>query len=83
VQYKAVLEWGVPDWTGIQRPRGISQPTLILQGDTDIMIPTAASHTLAGLIPNAKVTIYPDVSHGSIFQYAPETAKKTVAFLSD
>jgi hypothetical protein len=38
---------------------------------------------LAGLIPNAKVTIYPDASHCSIFQYAPETAKKTVAFLSD
>jgi len=60
VQYKAVLEWGVPDWTGLQRLREISQPMLILQGDTDIMIPTAASHTLAGLIPNAKVRIYPD-----------------------
>lgn len=83
MQYKAVMAWGVPDWTGIQRLREISQPTLILHGDTDIVIPTAASHTLAGLIPNAKVTMYPDASHGSVFQYAPETDKKTVAFLSD
>jgi pimeloyl-ACP methyl ester carboxylesterase len=60
---------GAPDWTAVARLRDISQPTLILQGD-DIMIPTAASHTLAGLIPNAKITIYPDASHGSIFHYA-------------
>jgi hypothetical protein len=35
------------------------------------MIPTAASHLMAGLIPGARITIYPDASHGSIFQYAP------------
>jgi pimeloyl-ACP methyl ester carboxylesterase len=82
-QYEAVLAWGAPDWTAVARLRDISQPTLILQGDDDIMIPTAASHTLAGLIPNAKITIYPDASHGSIFQYAVEAARETVAFLSD
>jgi pimeloyl-ACP methyl ester carboxylesterase len=82
-QYQAVLAWGVPDWTAVQRLREISQPTLILQGDDDIMIPTAASHTLAGLIPNAKVTIYLDASHGSIFQYATLAAEQTVAFLAD
>ncbi len=47
------------------------------------MIPTAASYILAGLIPNAKVTIYPDASHGSIFQYAAEAASETAVFLSD
>ena len=82
-QYQAVLAWGVPDWTAVQRLREISQPTLILQGEDDIMIPAAASHTLAGLIPNAKITIYPDASHGSIFQYAAGAAEETVAFLSD
>jgi pimeloyl-ACP methyl ester carboxylesterase len=81
-QYQAVLAWGVPDWTAVSRLRDISQPTLILQGDDDIMIPTAASHTMAGLIPNAKVTIYPDASHGSVFQYAAEAASEIAAFLS-
>jgi pimeloyl-ACP methyl ester carboxylesterase len=81
-QFQAVLAWGVPDWAAVGRLRDISQPTLILQGDDDIMIPTAASHTMAGLIPNAKVTIYPDASHGSIFQYAAEAASETAAFLS-
>jgi len=82
-QYQAVLAWGVSDWAAVGRLRDISQPTLILQGDADIMIPTAASYILAGLIPNAKVTIYPDASHGSIFQYAAKAASATVAFLSD
>ena len=82
-QYQAVLAWGVQDWDAVGRLRDISQPTLILQGDDDIMIPTAASHTMAGLIPNAKVTIFPDASHGSIFQYAADAARETLAFLSD
>ena len=82
-QYQAVLAWGMPDWAAVGRLRDISQPTLILQGDADIMIPTAASYILAGLIPNAKVTIYPDASHGSIFQYAAEAASETAVFLSD
>ena len=57
---------GSAGWAAVGRLRGdISQPTLILQGDDDIMIPTAASYILAR--PATKVTIYPDVSHGSIF----------------
>lgn len=82
-QYEAVLGWGKQDWAEVQRLQRIVQPTLILQGDHDIMIPTRASHTLAGLIPDARITIYPDASHGSIFQYADEAARATVAFLAD
>jgi pimeloyl-ACP methyl ester carboxylesterase len=82
-QYRAVLDWGVQDWATVQRLRNITQPTLILQGDDDIMIPTRASHTLAGLIPDARIHIFPNASHGSIFQYAHETAADTTAFLTD
>jgi pimeloyl-ACP methyl ester carboxylesterase len=46
------------------------------------MIPPKASHTLAGLIPDARIKIYPDASHGSIFQYADEAATDTLAFLA-
>jgi pimeloyl-ACP methyl ester carboxylesterase len=82
-QYQAVLGWGTPDGKVVERLSSITQPTLILQGDDDIMIPTRASHTLAGLIPNARITVFPDASHGSIFQYAQEAAAETVAFLSE
>jgi pimeloyl-ACP methyl ester carboxylesterase len=60
----------------------IQQPTLILQGDDDVMIPTSASHLMAGLIPNAQITILPTASHGSIYQYAAEAAAETLAFLA-
>jgi pimeloyl-ACP methyl ester carboxylesterase len=80
-QYDAVLNWGVRDWEAVARLTEIAQPTLVLQGDDDIMIPTRASHVLAGLIPDATIRIYPDASHGSIFQYAAEAASDTLAFL--
>lgn len=82
-QYQAVLNWGVRDWDAVARLAEITQPTLVLQGDNDIMIPTKASYILAGLIPNARVRIFPDASHGSIFQYADETAHDVLAFLAD
>jgi len=81
-QYKAVKDWGVPDWDEVRQLMEIGQPTLILQGDDDIMIPTSASHLMAGLIPDASITIYPDASHGSIFQYADDASRRTVEFLA-
>ena len=82
-QYEAALLWGAQDWPAVQRLSHISHPTLILQGDDDIMIPTAASHLMAGLIPNSKIIIYPNASHGAIFQHADAAAKDTLTFLAD
>jgi len=79
--YDAVLSWGVPDWSAVAKLTTITQPTLIFQGDNDAMIATRASHTLAGLIPDARIVIYPDASHGAIFQYAAETVAQTLEFL--
>ena len=80
-QYDAVEEWGIPDHAALQRLTGIQCPTLILQGDDDLMIPTKASHLMAGLIPDARIVIYPDAAHGSIFQYPNEVAAEVNGFL--
>jgi pimeloyl-ACP methyl ester carboxylesterase len=80
--YGAVVNWGKPDWEAVQALTRIQQPTLILQGDDDVMIPTSASHLMAGLIPNARLTIFQNASHGSIYQYAAEAAAETLAFLA-
>src|SRR3954465_937556 len=80
-QYDAVLEWGIPDHAALQRLVGIRCPTLILQGDDDLMIPTKESHLMAGLIPDARIRIYPDAAHGSIFQYPDEARRDVSAFL--
>jgi pimeloyl-ACP methyl ester carboxylesterase len=47
-QYDAVVEWGIPDHGALQRLTGIDCPTLVIQGDDDLMIPTRLSHLMAG-----------------------------------
>jgi len=49
--------------------KNITQPTLVVNGNRDVMIPTINSFTLAQDIPNAQLIIYPDSGHGSLFQY--------------
>ena len=82
-QYDAIVEWGVPDHAALQRLTGIRNPTLILQGDNDLMIPTKLSHLMAGLIPDARIRIYPDAAHGFLFQYPTEVATEINAFLAN
>jgi pimeloyl-ACP methyl ester carboxylesterase len=48
----------------------ISQPTLVVNGNHDIMIPTINSYTLSQRIPRAQLIIYPDSGHGALFQFA-------------
>jgi pimeloyl-ACP methyl ester carboxylesterase len=81
-QYDAVVEWGIPDHGALQRLTGIQNPTLVIQGDNDLMIPTKLSHLLAGLIPNARIRIYPDAAHGFLFQYPTEVAADVAEFLT-
>ena len=81
-QYDAIVEWGIPDHAALQRLTGIRSPTLIIQGDDDLMIPTKLSHLMAGLVPDAQIRIYPNSAHGFLFQYPTEVAAEVSAFLS-
>ena len=81
-QYDAIVEWGIPDHAALQRLTGIKNPTLIIQGDNDLMIPTKLSHLMAGLIPDAQIRIYPDAAHGFLFQYPTEVAAEVNTFLA-
>ena len=80
-QYDAIVEWGIPDHAALQRLTGIQCPALIIQGDNDLMIPTRLSHLMAGLIPDARIRIYPDSAHGFLFQYPVEVAAEVNGFL--
>jgi pimeloyl-ACP methyl ester carboxylesterase len=80
-QYDAIVEWGIPDHGALQRLTGIKSPTLVIQGDGDLMIPTKLSHLMAGLIPDARIRIYPDAAHGFLFQYPAEVAVEIGRFL--
>jgi pimeloyl-ACP methyl ester carboxylesterase len=80
-QYDAVCGWGVPDHGALQRLAAITSPTLVIQGDDDLMIPAKLSYLLAGLIPDSQIRIYPDAAHGFLFQYPVEVAANVNSFL--
>lgn len=61
----------------------LTQPTLVLNGVNDIMIPTINSWHLAQNIPNAQLLIYPDAGHGAQFQYPERFLKHAIQFLQE
>jgi pimeloyl-ACP methyl ester carboxylesterase len=82
-QYDAVCSWGVPNHALLERVSAIEAPLFIAAGDDDRMILPHYSYLLAGLIPRAKVKIYPDSAHGFLFQHNTEFAADVRAFLDD
>ncbi len=81
-QYDAIVEWGIPDHGALQRLTAIRCPTLVIQGDSDRMIPTRLSHLLAGFIPDAQIRIYLDAAHAFLFQAPEQVAADVAAFLA-
>ena len=58
-------------------------PVFIANGDSDPMILPHYSYLLAGLIPHARVKIYPDSAHGFLFQHHAEFAADVEALLHE
>jgi pimeloyl-ACP methyl ester carboxylesterase len=81
-QYDAVCAWGIPDPALLSRVSAIEAPVFIANGDTDPMILPHYSYLLAGLIPQARVKLYPDSAHGFLFQHHAAFAADVDAFLN-
>lgn len=77
----AISTWGIPDPGKLTRLAAIRQPTLVANGDNDIMVPTPNTYLLAEHIPNAQLRIYPDAGHAFLFQYPAEFAAEVNQFL--
>ncbi|MFD5411862.1 alpha/beta fold hydrolase [Streptomyces nojiriensis] len=82
-QYDAVTAWGIPNFSLLERATAIQAPVFVANGDNDPMILPRYSHLLAGLIPQARLKIYPDAAHGFLFQHHAEFGADVEAFLSD
>lgn len=80
-QYDAVCAWGIPHHAALERVGAIEMPALVANGDSDPMIPPRYSYLLAGLIPQARLKIYPDSAHGFLFQHHAEFAADVTDFL--
>jgi pimeloyl-ACP methyl ester carboxylesterase len=59
----------------------IRQPTLVVQGSNDVIIPTYNSYVLQQNLPNAQLIIYPDANHGSFYQYPELFVAQATLFL--
>src|SRR3984957_7628025 len=82
-QYDAVCTWGIPDHGKLQRLAALDMPVLVAGGDSDPMILPPYSYLLAGLIPQARIRIYPDTAHGFLFQDHAMVAADIEAFLTE
>ena len=82
-QYDAICAWGIPNHALLERVTGIQLPVFVANGESDPMILPRYSHLLAGLLPDARLKIYPDAAHGFLFQHHAEFAADVHAFLEE
>jgi pimeloyl-ACP methyl ester carboxylesterase len=81
-QYDAVCRWGIPDHSLLQRVSAIELPVFVANGDSDPMILPRYSYLLTGLLPDARLKIYPDSAHGFLFQHHSQFAGDVGDFLA-
>ncbi len=80
-QVAAIMEWREPRGERYAYLKTITQPTLVVNGNNDVMVPTINSFNLSQHIPNAQLIVYPDAGHGSQFQYPELFVTHTRLFL--
>jgi pimeloyl-ACP methyl ester carboxylesterase len=68
-------------WTGVPWLGRLRQPTLILTGDDDPIIPVLNGRILAHLIPDAELRIIPDGGHLFLLERPAEIADLVADFL--
>jgi pimeloyl-ACP methyl ester carboxylesterase len=68
-QTAAIIDWKQPHGEPFAELHTITQPTLVVNGRRDIMVPTINSYYLAQHIPASQLILYPDSGHASLFQY--------------
>src|SRR5271163_1200098 len=68
-QRAAIGKWSAPREHPYDYLKTIRQPTLVVNGSTDVIIYTVNSFIPQQNLPNAQLIIYPDSAHGSHHQY--------------
>jgi pimeloyl-ACP methyl ester carboxylesterase len=68
-QIEAMEKWGVQREGSYDYLKTIKQPTLVVNGSNDVIMPTVNSFIMQQNIPNAQLIIYPDSNHGAHHQY--------------
>jgi pimeloyl-ACP methyl ester carboxylesterase len=81
-QREAINKYYAPAENGLYYLKDIHQPTLVVQGSNDVIVPTLNSYILQQNLPNAQLILYPDASHGSFYQYPELFVSQANQFLT-
>jgi len=77
-QLKAIHRWGQHTPADLT---SIHQPVLVLNGESDRMVPTTNTVDLDRRLPNSQLVVYPDAGHGGVFQFHEDFVKRALEFL--
>jgi pimeloyl-ACP methyl ester carboxylesterase len=81
-QIEALSKWGAPRDNPYAYLKAIRQPTLVVNGGSDVIVYTVNSFILQQHIPNAELILYPDANHGSHYQYPALFVRHVSTFLA-
>jgi len=68
-QAKALITWCATPDPGHAILRAIRQPTLVVSGSHDTMLPANNAYAMFKELSNAQLVLYPDSGHGTLFQH--------------
>jgi pimeloyl-ACP methyl ester carboxylesterase len=77
-QLKAIHRWGQQEPADLA---SIHQPVLVMNGESDRMVPTKNTVDLDRRLPNSQLVVYPDAGHGGVFQFHEDFVKRALEFL--
>src|SRR5882757_4107828 len=81
-QIAALSKWGAPRDNPYAYLKDIHQPTLVVNGGSDVIVYTVNSFILQQHIPHAQLILYPDANHGSQYQYPALFVRHVSMFLA-
>src|SRR6202165_497422 len=80
-QLAALQKWGAPAKDPYAYLKKITQPTLVVNGSSDVIVYTVNSFILQQNLPNAQLILYPDSNHGAQYQYPELFIEHVTQFL--
>jgi pimeloyl-ACP methyl ester carboxylesterase len=79
-QLKAIHRWGRQTPADLA---SIRQPVLVLNGESDRMVPTTNTVDLDRRLPDSQLVVYPDAGHGGVFQFHEDFVERALEFLRE
>lgn len=77
-QLRAIHRWGQQEPADLS---SVHQPVLVVNGESDKMVPTKNTVDLDRRLPDSELVIYPDAGHGGVFQFHEDFVGRALEFL--